>query len=152
MLKKLFLSAVFLVAIFGVSCTLFCPTAPSPMQDCENMPFNIILPEGWTCKNTTYYYDINFDNGLTGYVQVIKKPEQKTLEEIRANGYRDYDGVVEGLSLLCKEIKQDNYCEVFMHDAGTAYRMVMENKSMSPSRLEEAEHIIKSVHLVDSQY
>jgi hypothetical protein len=145
-MKILFFFTAFLVAIFSISCTNQTKQVSSK-NECTDMPFQVNLPSGWSCKKTVYYYAIQFDNGLTGEITVSNIVSNETISEIRADSYTDYDGKVEGLSLLCKDIEKNTYCKVLLTKTGAVYSMILTNKNMPQARLEEAEKIIKSVSM-----
>ena len=111
------------------------------------MPFHLNIPEDWLCKKTDYYFVIQFDDGLTGEITVSKIITNETIAALRADNYIDYDGKVEGLSLLCKDIEKNTYCKVLLTKTGAVHSMILSNKNMPEARLKEAEKIIKSVNM-----
>ncbi len=91
----------------------------------DELPFSVNLPGGWSVREESQLYTLSFDEGASGYIQIVKEP-------------------LETGELGCHEGAPKKYCTV--ESAGIFYSVVLTDKSMSPERRAEAEEILGNIH------
>jgi hypothetical protein len=104
----------------------------------DAVPFSVQLPAGWTFREETALYTLVFDDGASGYIQVLKNPLKEW-----PSGYATMESG-EGVSMACRSDDEKKYCAVRVGE-GAVYSMVVTWKTMDATRRAEAEGILESV-------
>lgn len=109
----------------------------SQVSDVAALPFTVDLPNGWTIREEAFLYTLAFDEGASGYIQVMKEPRAGEWEDLTAG----YSSVDSGVEMKCQAMAS-TYCYARVDDS--VWALVLVDKSMTAERHAEALAILAS--------